>query len=249
MNSCGVMGACRFLQKPMFPFLAHTHTFMVDGRLSVSDQEREWAMPQLERLGSGFWEMWGESTSVGVTELCKTLQHICDFTIVVENHAQGRWMPRTFTAIIDQRNFVQHCLMSLKTKQELLDSNTIVDEPLYECCRLATIAYSFLVVFPLPAVVGPFEALVAQMRGELMAIGIEAPTISRCRLLLWVLVMGATAAIGLPERPWFLSQLKILSSQSGIERWEELRDILQSFLWLSSTSDPDGRDAWIKMQA
>jgi hypothetical protein len=221
---------------------------MVDGRLSVTDQEREWAIPTLGRLGSGFWEIWGLSTTVEGSELYGVIKHICDFTIVVENHVQGRWAPRTFTVIIDQRNFVQHSLMSLKTKKELLDSNSIVEEPLYECCRLAVIAYSFLVVFPLPPVAGPFEALVAQLRMELTAIGLHNPTVPGSNLLLWILVMGAIAAIGLPERPWFLSQIRTLSTQMGIGEWKRMRDILQSFLWLSSTSDPDGLDLWIEMQ-
>ena len=248
-DSCGLMSACRFLQKPIFPFVAHSNDFAVNGRLSVSDQEREWVMSTLGQLGSGFWEVWGLSTTVEVNQLCMAIQHICDFTMVVENHVEGRWMPRTFTEIIDQRNFVQHSLMSLKTKQELVDSNSVIGEPLYECCRLAVIVYSFLIVFPLPPVEGPFEALAAQLQMDWIVTGLDRPTKSRSRILLWILVMGAIAAIGLPERPWFLSQIRTLSRRMGIGDWEEMKDVLQSFLWLPSASDLDGQDLWIEMQA
>ena len=61
--------------------------------------------------------------------------------------------------------------------------------------------------------------------------------------------MGAIAAIGLPERPWFLSQIRTLSRRMGIGEWEEIKDVLQSFLWLPSASDLDGQDLWIEMQA
>src|SRR3954467_8876157 len=100
------MSACRFLQKPIFPFMAHSNTFLVNGRLSLSDQEREWVTSSLGQLGKGFWKIWDSSKAVEVNELCIVIQHICDFTTVVENHVQGRWMSRTFTEIIDQRNFV-----------------------------------------------------------------------------------------------------------------------------------------------
>jgi hypothetical protein len=248
-NSCGVMTASRFLQKPIFPFVAHSNDFAVNGRLSVSDEEREWVMSTLGQLGSGFWEVWGPSTTVEVNQLCMVIQHMCDFTMVVENHVQGRWMPRTFTQIIDQRNFVQHSLVSLKTKQELVDSNSVIGEPLYECCRLAVIVYSFLIIFPLPPVEGPFEALTAQLQMDWIATGLDRPTKSRSRILLWILVMGAIAAIGLPERPWFLSQIRTLSRRMGIGDWEEIKHVLQSFLWLPSASDLDGQDLWIEMQA
>ena len=243
------MSACRFLQKPIFPFIAHSNDFAVSGRLSVSDEEREWVMSTLGQLGSGFWEVWGPSTTVEVNQLCMVIQHICDFTIVVENHVEGRWMPRTFTGIIDQRNFVQHSLMSLRTRQELVDSNSVIGEPLYECCRLAVIVYSFLIIFPLPPVEGPFEALAAQLQMDWIATDLDRPTKSRSRILLWILVMGAIAAIGLPERPWFLLQIRTLSRRMGIGDWEEIRDVLQSFLWLPSASDLDGQDLWIGMQA
>ena len=221
---------------------------MVDERLSVVDQERDWVSSTLGRLGSGFWEVWGWYPPAEVGDLCKAIQHICDFTIIVENHVQGRWTPRTFTVIIDQRNFVQHSLMSLKSQQELFDGDSTVDEPLYECCRLAAIVFSLLVIFPLPPVYGPFEGLAEQLHLELALVSLYDQTAPRSRLLLWTLTMGAIAAIGCPERPWFLSKIQGLSAKMNLGGWAQFKDVLQSFLWLPSTNDPDGRELWIEVQ-
>jgi hypothetical protein len=242
------MGACRTLQKPIFPFLAHSNNSVIDGGLSVSDEEHEWAMPTIGRLGTGFLDVCESSTAAELHDLWKVIQQMCEFTIIVENHVQGRWTPRTFTMLIDQRNFVQHSLMSLKTKQELYDNDSVVIEPLYECCRLAVIVYSFLVIFPIPPVAGPFEALAQQLGAEFTTVNLHDQNLSTSKLLLWVLMMGAIAAIGLPERRWFLSHIQTLSAHMGIAKWEEMKEILQLFLWLPSTSDPDGRDVYIEMQ-
>ena len=105
--------------------------------------------------------------------------------------------------------------MSLKSKQELLDDGATIRESLYEPCRLAVIAFSFLVVFPLPPVVGPFESLSKQLLVELTVVDTDDESISRFRLLLWITVMGAIAAIGLPERPWFIRRIREMVMKMG----------------------------------
>jgi hypothetical protein len=242
------MGACRSLQRPVFPFLAHSDDFMIQGRISISDQERLWTSSTLACCGSEVWKAWEASTATEVQELCVVVRHMCDFMIVMENHIQGRWSPRTFTVIIDQRNFVQHSLMSLNSKQELLDDGFSVEEVLYEPCRLAVIVFSFLVVFPIPPVSGPFESLTEQLLAELMEIDISGESASRSRMILWISVMGAIGAIGLPERQWFLNSAREMSSRLVVQSWKALKDILQSFLWFPSTNDPDGQELWSEMQ-
>jgi hypothetical protein len=220
---------------------------MIEGRLSINDREREEAFYTLGSLGSGVWQAWGPSTATEVKDLCIVVRHVCDFAIVVENYIQGRWSPRTFTVIIDQRNFVQHSLMSLKSKREVLDDGATIGESLYEPCRLAVIAFSFLVVFPLPPVVGPFESLSDQLLAELTTINMDDESVSQPRLLLWILVMGAIAAIGLPEREWFIRRIHDLSVKMGIVNFEEMKGVLQTFLWLPSANDPDGQDLWTEI--
>ena len=115
---------------------------MQDGELTVTPEEHEAAASDLGPLGTGFWEVWDTSVSAAVHELCGVIREACDFTVVVENYIQGRWMQRTSTEMIDQRNHAQHTLMSLKTSQEWENKGVEVDLQ-YESCRLAVIIYSF----------------------------------------------------------------------------------------------------------
>ncbi len=195
------MGAVRNLNRPIFPFISHTTTFVQeDGRLAVTQHEREAVASDLGPLATGFWEVWStdDSTPVYLDSLLKVIQDICDFSIVVENHTSGRFVPRTSPEIIDQRNFVQHRLMSLCPEDELIVAETVRPEDVdiqYESCRLACIIYSLLVVMPIPPVVGPFETLTEKLKSLLQATE-------------WAVLGGseiATASMGLwswvPSRP------------------------------------------------
>ncbi|OQV03891.1 hypothetical protein CLAIMM_08871 [Cladophialophora immunda] len=195
---CGIMGACRNIGRPIFPFISHTATFVSeDGRLSVTSHERDAVAPDLGQLGTGFWQVWSANASSTsyLDDLLTVIRDICDFTVVVENHASGRWMPRTSPEIIDQRNFVQHKLMSLLSAEELVATSdaaaAVDDDAQYETCRLACILYSFLVVFPVPPVVGPFEILIERVKRALQAVEWKIFEPPRLRLHLWILVMGA----------------------------------------------------------
>ncbi|KIY01513.1 uncharacterized protein Z520_03065 [Fonsecaea multimorphosa CBS 102226] len=249
---CGIMGACRSIGRPIFPFISHTATFVRgDGRLSITNHERDAVAADLGTLGTGFWQVWSPKPSAPsyLDDLLTVIRDICDFTVVVENHASGRWMPRTSPEIIDQRNFVQHKLMSLWSAEELLTARDVaVDDLQYETCRLACIIYSFIVVFPVPPVVGPFETLIDRIKRALQATEWKNFDPPRLRLHLWILAMGAIGSIGLPDRPWFLLRIMEVLDEFDIKGWKDLKVLLQSFLWHPRTSDPDGLDIWKAVQ-
>jgi len=248
------MGAVRTLTRPIFPFISHTTTFIQeDGRLAVTQQEREMVAKDLGELGTGFWALWSfpHSRPAYLDFLLEVIQDICDFTVVVENHAAGRWMPRTSPEIIDQRNFVQHRLMSLPSEQEMVANGTVTAgniDPQYECCRLVCIIYSFIVVFPVPPVVGPFETLTERLKTILQATEWRFFDRLRLRLHMWILIMGAIASIGLPDRPWFLLRTMEVLKELDMHRWKDLKALLKRFLWHPRTSDFDGLDVWTAIQ-
>lgn len=138
--------------------------------------------------------------------------------------------------------------MSLKSKRELSKDGTVVQDDLYEPCRLAVIIFSFLVVFPIPPVIGPFESLTERLLSELVGIDIREESAMRSRVLLWISVMGAIGAIGLHERQWFVIHARGLSLRLAITDWTELKELLGSFLWFPSTNDLDGQEVWSDMQ-
>ncbi|KAJ9609018.1 hypothetical protein H2200_006789 [Cladophialophora chaetospira] len=246
----GVVGAVRNLTRPIFPLISHTSTFIQeDGRLAVTQPEREAVADDLGQLGTSFWHVWeaDSSTPAYLDPLFEVIQDICDFTIVVENHASGTWVPRTSPEIIDQRTFVQHKLMSLRTGDELINADTVTSDdidPQYESCRLASIMFSFLVVFPVPPVIGPVETLTERLRWPLQASEWTMLDRRKLRLHLWILIIGAIASIGLPDRPWFLLRIMEVRARSEIVNWKELEALLKTFLWHPRTNDFDGLEIW-----
>ncbi|KIW72876.1 hypothetical protein PV04_01037 [Phialophora macrospora] len=251
----GVMGAVRNLTRPIFPFISHTTTFVQeDGRLAVTQYERDAVTTDLGQLGTGFWQVWSlnaASTAAYLDLLLEVIQDMGDFTVVVENHASGRWIPRTSPEIIDQRNFVEHKLMSLQTEQELIGSGRLAVEDLdvqYESCRLACIVYSFIVIFPVPPVVGPFETIVERLKRALHATAWKVFQGPRLRLHLWIVIMGSIASIGLPDRPWFLLRVMEVLEEFDMKDWKDLKALLKTFLWHPRTSDLDGLEIWKAIQ-
>jgi len=51
------------------------------------------------------------------------------------------------------------------------------------------------------------------------------------RIVLWILYVGGAAAENKSERAWFVTHLSYFSDSLQIDSWENLREILQSFLW------------------
>ena len=155
-------------------------------------------------------------------------------------------MRRTFPELIDQRNYVQHALMSLESGRHLDGRGGGAFQ--YESCRLASTVYSFLVIFPVPPVVGPFEILTQQLSRELETIEHDGLPPARLNLHIWALFMGAIGSIGLPSHGWFLSKVKTLLQKTDIREWKDLQMVLRSFLWHPSTNDVDGFNIWTETQ-
>jgi hypothetical protein len=124
-----------------------------------------------------------------------------------------------------------------------------IEDVLYESTRLATYIYALLITFPFSANMAPFDDLTALLRNEVSVLDTLDLCIEDIKLLVWVLVMGAVAAIDTVERIWFVSMLRQVVGAVEIGSWEEMRDLLGRFLWLGSTSDVDGRVLWGEVEA
>ncbi len=142
--------------------------------------------------------------------------------------------------------------------------------PLVALARWATVVYSLLVVFPLPAVAAPFPALARRIREGLEHWTERAP--DTADLVLWVTVMGAVAASAAApgDRRWFRRTLAATLTQTTtttrgrgpgpgpggrrpgdhvghvilLPDWPTLRRRLTRLLWYADTNDPDGVRLW-----
>jgi hypothetical protein len=53
--------------------------------------------------------------------------------------------------------------------------------------------------------------------------------------LLWVLIVGGTAALGRPERPWFVTLLTRLREVLNLGSWENAKMVLKGYAWVENS--------------
>lgn len=188
----------------------------------------------LRRLGCGFPVQWQQSSAIPLRDLYAQIQEICGYTILVNEHCQGIATQESLAGLADRRNYIQYQTISLPSHP---------GKGPYEATRLATLIYSLLVVFPMAAHEPPFATLATLIREELLTLDLPRSSNEESGLLCWILVLGALVAIGTDERPWFVYSL----SNAFHGTWEDLKRLLEQFLWLGSTSNSDGNTLWAEM--
>ena len=164
----------------------------------------------------------------------------------------GRSHAPLLGVLADQRNFVQHSLMSMRPVPG--DTNQVSSEDtflLQEACWTATAIYSLIAVFPISPPHAPFVHFAQQLKGYL--INTSAHVSRRWQrppqLVLWMTFMGAIASVAEDEdkhdvRAWYISVLERLVHRMDISTWEGLKEVLLNYLWFPNTSDNDGQQLW-----
>lgn len=169
------------------------------------------------------------------------------------------WQSNGLIPIIHWRNAIHHRLLSLARRAERIGMSR--ESIVYEACRIATLIYSNMVIFPLPVCSGVSGRLATQMRRALEAGDEVSAWEDEPFTLLWLTTMGglaastdgdegnAAAAVA-ADRSWFIRRLKFLSAevlQGSITSWAQCSDILESFLWWHHVCDDPGRFLWDDM--
>lgn len=193
-------------------------------------------------LGRGFRILPETLSHDEVSKLLAVLRRVIQYTFAVDDHVETRPEAQPLGALMDQRNLVQHSLMLL-TPDDASDEARL-EHPMHRLARLATIIYSLLVVFPLPAIAAPFHRLAQDVRAQLSDPPVHGRWAETADLILWATTMGAIAAIGSPDRAWYLMTLDRLTRQLGINTWAGMKERLRMFLWFDYTNDSDGLKLW-----
>jgi hypothetical protein len=195
-------------------------------------------------LGRGF-RILPELLGHGLVEqLLVVLKWIIQYTFAVDDQVNKRPEAQRLGCLADERNFVQHNLMLLSP----LPSQAQDEHALVNLSRLGTVVYSLLVVFPLPSIAAPFHRLANDIKSQLLDPNMQPWWTGASDLILWVTVMGAIAATGHPERPWYCTILDELTRQLRIETWPSMRERLGLFLWYEYTNDSDGLKLWREIE-
>ncbi|EXJ76326.1 uncharacterized protein A1O5_00834 [Cladophialophora psammophila CBS 110553] len=179
-----------------------------------------------------------------VEKLLIVLKWIIQYTFAVDDHVKERPEAQKLGCLSDERNFVQHNLLLLTP----LPAEVQDEHPLLRLARLGTVVYSLLVVFPLPAIAAPFHQLARAIKTQLLDPSIQPWWTEASDLILWATAMGAIAAVGSSDRPWYRSILDELTRRLGIGSWPSMRERLGMFLWYEYTNDSDGIRLWREIE-
>jgi hypothetical protein len=157
----------------------------------------------------------------------------------IDLYTNGKLLDPDFHLLLCEKNYVHHGLLSLPTATEigLLGQ----ERDIYECCRIGALLYSTGVLFPLPPSTGTPRRLVDMTKVIAEDIRLEMCMQGGARLLIWVLVLAAITAHNTVERPWLLRRMKLILAIEGIKRWEALKDVLHTFLWMDSACEEAAR--------
>ncbi|OJJ99631.1 hypothetical protein ASPACDRAFT_60471 [Aspergillus aculeatus ATCC 16872] len=111
-------------------------------------------------------------------------------------------------SLVEQRNWIQHRLLSLPSKEKCVTPVSF----LYEPFRLAAQVYSLAVILPLPMAVAPFARLAELLQVEISQAMEYEPVCSDAEvdLLLWMVVLGGIASEGTRVRSWYETMLRHL---------------------------------------
>lgn len=235
------------MQKPVYPFVPVGE--LPERTLAAVDR----AQHPLAQLGSGFRvlrDLIPEQESA--EELLINLHNLSTYSLGVYDYVMGRPQAPSLGILADQRNFVQHSLMSMSLKsngsrEEVNGEDTFW---LKEACWTSGAVYSLIAVFPIPHSKAPFGRLAKQLKQQLVYT--SAHFARRWQklspLVLWMTFMGALASTADEEsketKAWYISVLERLVHRMQILSWDKLRDQLLKFLWFPSTSDTDGQQLW-----
>lgn len=172
-----------------------------------------------------------------------------DYVAVLKRHQTTFRDERYFCKLADQRNFIQHCLLSLPPGVKNAELQPDVHSA-YEAFRLSGLIFSLGVVFPMSYDAAPFSTLAILLKAELQGFDMNPRHSLSCtrNMLVWILTLGAVAApAGGSERSWFVTRLNNLAMQTGISAWSDLKSILEQVLWLNSACDSAGQQIWAEV--
>lgn len=178
------------------------------------------------------------------SQLQLVLDGMADYIRASDDFIRQLPAERNNAVMSDQRNMIQHRLMSLCLPPE----DAFEGRDLFDVTWLAAVAYSLIAVFPLAPNAARFDRLAHLIRQK-MSDPMLGPYWSRAPdLLLWIMVVGALCAVGTRHRSWYVNALKQEQNRLGMLTWTNLRFRLTGFLWFPFTSDLDGLELWEEIQ-
>jgi len=234
LNRCDLYFASKYAIRPAFPWRRPHQSLVMTGRHLLDPIAIEFD----SKLGRGF--RYFRSTSTG-RELLEILESFCEVTTALDHYARGGPTAPEFIDLIEARNTSQHRLLSQIPLQ--LDPSD-PDMCLHQACRLATLIFSDMVLFPLPSAQGVKPRLAPMLQRVLETCVQLGYWELNSQVLLWSLVLGAIAASFTPVRIWYVAKFMQQLEVMQIGQWSMLESVLTRFLWWKPVCSEPGRKLW-----
>ncbi len=166
---------------------------------------------------------------------------LCAQTERIENYLDGIVSVANFEKMLyrDMRINIQHRLISLP------ESN---DQPMYEAYRLGLWIYSYAVTYGAPFHLSIRQILTQKLVHALREVEERAQWAWSLlpEALLWIMFFGGITATGLSTRMYFVQMTAKVLKRLELKRWEEVKSVLHSFLWLDLACDSGGKALYLE---
>ena len=186
--------------------------------------------------------------------ITSVLRYMLDLTIIMDEFCSGASHSSPSLLRFDQMMFVQHSLVSLPSRQQLVPSP--MDPPdldvvisVYETTRLALRCYAYLVTFPSPDRIFPRRHLTQVLHSEIRGLISFSQDKAHLKLAFWATVLGAVVAYGTTDtRLSYIDLVSELAYKLQLQNWAQAKELVSSYLWHGPTNDVDALNLWIEVQ-
>lgn len=107
-----------------------------------------------------------------------------------------------------------------------------------EAVRLGIMAFSSSVFLQWKNVGMPYLHLESCYR---TCIGQLDPSRAPPNLMIWLLMVGVISLMGIKDEAWLVASLRARVASIRVKRWDAMRTLLKSFMWIDLVHDQDGR--------
>ncbi|KAJ9661681.1 hypothetical protein H2198_001857 [Neophaeococcomyces mojaviensis] len=146
--------------------------------------------------------------------------------------------------IVNLRNKTQYLLTNLEPRSLLADSP--VSDCLYEVCRLTTLIFSDMIIFPTPALTGVRQRLALEILIVFNTPTLQASWKLYSDLLNWATMVGAVASMNVPEDKQLF--VDIFEKRAVYPDSQAFLMALRKFLWSDLLTDR-AQQVWIEARA
>lgn len=159
-------------------------------------------------------------------------------------------------ARLDPKDFIEACysiqyeLLSSGPAEDVTDGDFAYDnDELGNAFRLGAIIYMKEILREFTFSATGSRILVSKLRTSLSIALLSEASSTSLALLLWVLFMGGVASIknGL-DKKLFVTHLVRLCIDLEIDEWKDVKERLESILWIGKVLDKAGKALWEEIQ-